>query len=336
MLKNYLARPLQKKEAVNCYYALAKELEDLGEYKQSFSALRSGAAIQRQLIQFNLPDELKNIRDIINTFQPTAFAGIPDSASEETPVFIVGMPRTGTTLVERIISQDEGIRSGEETYDFTLAFSSIINSHIAANPDRNLNPLSAALEVDYNEIARKYQGNLQGMFGEASRYLDKTPFNFLYCGLIKKAFPRARIVHLVRDPMDTCFAVFKTLFARAYFFSYDLDELGDYYIAYRQLMDHWHQLMPGAILDVRYEELVSNPLDVSRQIADYVGLNWSSELIEVQNVTGQSSTASAAQVREPIYTTSVSRWRHFEAELEPVRRKLAAANIVDENGNSLI
>lgn len=336
MLKNYLARPLQKKEAVNCYYALAKELEDLGEYKQSFSALRSGAAIQRQLIQFNLPDELKNIRDIINAFQPTAFAGIPDSASEEAPVFIVGMPRTGTTLVERIISQDEGIRSGEETYDFTLAFSSIINSHIAANPDRNLNPLSAALEVDYNEIARKYQGNLQGMFGEASRYLDKTPFNFLYCGLIKKAFPRARIVHLVRDPMDTCFAVFKTLFARAYFFSYDLDELADYYIAYRQLMDHWHQLMPGAILDVRYEELVSNPLDVSRQIADYVGLNWSSELIEVQNVTGQSSTASAAQVREPIYTTSVSRWRHFEAELEPVRRKLAAANIIDESGNSLI
>ena len=177
---------------------------------------------------------------------------------------------------------------------------------------------------------------MQGMFGKAVRYLDKTPFNFLYCGLIRKAFPQARIVHLVRDPMDTCYAVFKTLFSQACFFSYDLDELADYYIVYRQLMDHWHQLMPGFILNVRYEELVSNPLDVSRQIADYVGLSWSSELIEVQNVTGQSSTASAAQVREPIYTTSVSRWRHFEAELEPVRRKLAAANIVDENGNSLI
>jgi hypothetical protein len=174
------------------------------------------------------------------------------------------------------------------------------------------------------------------MFGQAARYMDKTPFNFLYCGLIKKAFPKARILHLARDPMDTCYAVFKTLFAGAYFFSYDLDELADYYIAYRQLMDHWHQLMPGAILEIRYEELVSNPLDVSRRIADYVGLTWSSELIEVQNITGQSSTASAAQVREPIYTSSVGRWRYFEAELEPVRRKLTAANMVDANGNSLV
>ena len=190
--------------------------------------------------------------------------------------------------------------------------------------------------MDYGEIADKYQSNMRGMFGKAARYVDKTPFNFLYCGLIKKAFPKARILHLVRDPMDTCYAVFKTLFAGAYFFSYDLDELVDYYIAYRQLMDHWHQLMPGAILDVRYEELVSNPLDVSRRIADYVGVTWSSELIEVQNITRQSSTASAAQAREPIYTSSVSRWRHLETELEPLRRKLTAANMVDESGHSLV
>lgn len=336
MLKNCLSQPLTKKEAVKIYFALAKELEDLGEYKQSFNALKSGAAIQRQLVRFDLSQELTNMKDVVNTFQPANFAGIPDSNSRESPIFIVGMPRTGTTLVERIVSQGEGIRSAEETYDFTLAFSSVIDRYIAANPDRNLNPLSAALEVDYGEIADSYQSNMRGMFGEAARYMDKTPFNFLYCGLIRKAFPKARILHLVRDPMDTCYAVFKTLFARAYLFSYDLDELADYYIAYRQLMDHWHQLMPGAILDVRYEELVSNPLDVSRRIADYVGLAWSSELIEVQNLGGQSSTASAAQVREPIYRSSVSLWRHLESELEPVRRKLAAANMVDKNGNSLV
>ncbi len=336
MLRSYLSQPLTKKEAVYIYFALAKELEDLGEYKQSFSALKSGSALQRQLVNFDLSEEVTNIKNVLNTFQPADFAGIPDSSSQDSPIFIVGMPRTGTTLVERIVSQGEGIRSAEETYDFTMAFSSVINNYITANPDRNLNPLSAALEVDYGEIADKYQSSMQGMFGKAARYMDKTPFNFLYCGLIKKAFPKARILHLVRDPMDTCFAVFKTLFAKAYYFSYDLDELADYYIAYRQLMDHWHQLMPGAILDVRYEELVSNPLDVSKRIADYVGLNWSSELIEVQNITGQSSTASAAQAREPIYTSSVSRWRHFETELEPVRRKLMAANIVDESGNSLI
>jgi len=332
MLQNYLARPLARKEAVNCLFALAKELEDLGEYEQSFDALKSGAELQRQLLQFDLPGELNNLQHIITTFQPEKFASIPDGASREAPVFIVGMPRTGTTLVERIISQQEGVKSGEETYDFTLAFSSVINGYMAANPGRNLTPLSAALEVDYNEIARIYLDNMRGMLGEADRYLDKTPFNFLYCGLIKKAFPNARIVHLVRDPMDTCYAVFKILFARAYFFSYDLEELADYYITYRQLMDHWHRLMPGAILDVHYEELVSNPLDVSRQIADFVGLDWSSELIEVQNFSRHSSTASAAQVREPIHTGSISRWRSYETELEPLRRKLLAANLVEESG----
>ena len=336
MLRSCLSQPLTKKEAVYIYFALAKELEDLGEYKQSFNALKSGAALQRQLVKFDLSEELANMKNVLNTFQPADFAGIPDSSSQDSPIFIVGMPRTGTTLVERIVSQGEGIRSAEETYDFTMAFSSVINDYITANPDRSLNPLSAALEVDYGEIADRYQGYMRGMFGKATRYLDKTPFNFLYCGLIKKAFPKARILHLVRDPMDTCYAVFKTLFAKAYYFSYDLEELVEYYIAYRQLMDHWHQLMPGAILDVRYEELVSNPLDVSRRIADYVGFTWSSELIEVQNITGQSSTASAAQAREPIYTSSVSRWRHLEAELEPVRRKLTAANIVDDSGNSMI
>ena len=328
MLKKYLSQQLSKEEAVNCYFALAKELEDLGEYSQSFKALKSGAEMQHRLLHFKLADELGNIRDMINTFQPAGFAGIPDSTSSDSPIFIIGMPRTGTTLVERIISKLEGVKSAGETYDFTLAMSSVINNYIASNPDKKLSSLSAALKVNYNDIALKYKNNMCGMMGEAKRYLDKLPFNFLYCGLIKKAFPNARIIHLVRDPMDTCYAVFKTLFHQSYYFSYDLDELAEYFIAYRRLMDHWHSLMPGTILDVQYEELVSNPLEVSKRITDYCGLNWSEELIEVQNSVEASSTASAAQVREPIYTSSIQLWRNYEAELEPVRKKLRTANII--------
>jgi tetratricopeptide (TPR) repeat protein len=327
MLKKYLTRQPSKEDAVNCYFALAKELEDLGDYSQSFTALKSGAEIQRRLIQFKLSDELDNMKGLINTFQPADFAGIPDSTSSDSPIFIMGMPRTGTTLVERIISKLEGVKSAGETYDFTLAMSSIINHYITLNPDKKLSSLSAALEVNYSDIALKYNNNMCGMIGEARQYLDKLPFNFLYCGLIKKAFPKARIIHLVRDPMDTCYAVFKTLFHQTYYFSYDLDELADYYIAYRQLMDHWHKLMPGTILDVRYEELVSKPLEISKRITDYCGLNWSEELVEVQNSVEASSTASAAQVREPIYTSSIQLWRNYEAELEPLRKKLLAANI---------
>ncbi|MBT8047098.1 MAG: hypothetical protein HKN57_14885 [Xanthomonadales bacterium] len=327
-LKNYLAQPLPKREAVNCYYALAKELEDLGEFSQSFEALRSGASTQRQLVNFNLAGELKNIEDIIETFQSANFASIPDSNVQDAPVFIVGMPRTGTTLVARIVSRHGGVKSAEESNDFTFAFSSVINNYISANPGKNLTPLSAALEVDYGEIAAGYLGHMRGMLGEAKCYMDKTPFNFLYCGLIRKAFPKARILHLVRNPMDTCYAVFKTLFNQAYYYSYNLEELAGYYIGYRKLMDHWHNLMPGAILDVSYEELVSNPEDVSKQIAAYIGFDWSEDLHEIEDSAEPCSTASAAQVRAPIHTSSVGLWRRFEAELAPVSQKLSAANLL--------
>ncbi len=335
-IRKFLAGQLPESERVNGNYALARELEDIGEYSESFEALQSGAAIQRKRVNFNLAGELKNINDLIETFQPEAFAGIPESTATDRPVFIVGMPRTGTTLVERIIRQHEGARSAEESYDFTLAFSTVINDFIAGSLDSDMNPLSAALQVDYNEIARNYRNSMKGMYGEAEYYIDKTPFNFLYCGLINKAFPKARILHLVRNPMDTCFAVYKTLFSKAYYFSYDLSELADYYVAYRRLMDHWRGLMPGAILDVKYEELVSNPIDVSRQIADFIGIEWSERLIEVQEIEGASSTASAAQVREPIYTSSVDLWHHYAIELEPLRERLTAAGIVDASGDPLV
>jgi tetratricopeptide (TPR) repeat protein len=331
MLRKHLTRQLPDEDLVNCYFALAKELEDLGEYYQSFKALKSGSEIQRRLIQYNLSDELANMEDMVKTFQPADFAAIPDSMASDSPVFIIGMPRTGTTLVERIIGKIEGVKSAGETYDFTLAMSSVINQYIAANPGKKLSSMSAALKVNYNDIALNYKNNMRGMVGEAEQYLDKLPFNFLYCGLIKKAFPRARIIHLVRDPMDTCYAVYKTLFYQTYHFSYDLDELADYYIAYRKLMDHWRHLMPGVILDIHYEELVSNPRETSRRIADYCGYDWSEELIEVQNSVEASSTASAAQVREPIYTSSVQIWRNYEAELSPLKEKLLAANMMTDN-----
>lgn len=335
MLKEYLAGQISDVEAVNSSFALAKELEDIGEFGQAFEALESGAAIQRKIVRFSPDEELKNINDLIDTFQPEPFAAIADSDCEDSPVFIVGMPRTGTTLVERIVKQKEGAKSVEESYDFTLAFSSVINEYIAANPGAGLNPLSASLKVDYNDIARNYINSMRGMLGESDCYVDKTPFNFLYCGLIMKAFPRARILHVVRDPMDACYAVFKTLFNKAYYYSYDLAELADYYIAYRRLMDHWRRLMPGAILDVHYEQLVSNPHDVSKQIADFVGIEWSEQLTRVEEFEGASATASAAQVREPIHTGSVGLWHHYAIELEPVRERLSEAGIVDASGNAL-
>jgi len=327
-LKLYLSEERPDDDAVNGYFALAKELEDLGEFTASFEALKSGADIQRKRLNFDLGAELTNMRDITATFQADAFASIVDSDATQSPIFIVGMPRTGTTLVEHILTRHKGVKSVGESNDFTFAMASVIDEHILAHRGEGLTALSAALQADTSEMARRFMRSVKGMRGPADRYVNKMPVNFLYCGLIKKAFPNARIIHLVRDPMDTCFAVFKTLFHQSYFFSYDLEELADYYAAYRQLMDHWHTLMPGAILDVQYEQLVADPQTVSKLIIDYCDLTWSKDLVDVNTKARPSSTASAAQIREPINTSSVEKWRKFETELAPLAARLRDADLL--------
>ena len=167
-LRTYLAGSPPRDQAVNAHFALAKELEDLGDYQRSFEALRAGAALQRRSVRYNPADELANIRGIAKAFEAEAFEAIPDSGSTETPVFIVGLPRTGTTLVERLLTRSGDVKPSEENYDFTLAFSSVINEQIAAHPGRGLSPLSAALEADYGEIASRYLASMRGMLGEAA------------------------------------------------------------------------------------------------------------------------------------------------------------------------
>jgi Tfp pilus assembly protein PilF len=321
-LKDYLSEDRPQADEVTGYFALAKELEDLGEFSDSFTALKTGADKQRQLLKFDLTSELKNLDDIQASLPADVFARIPATKSKAAPIFIIGMPRTGATLVEAMLTRHQNVKSIGESNDFSVAMAKVINTYIADHPDQNLTPLSAAQHVDYNEIADRYLSSLASMLGQADRYVNKLPYNFLYCGLIKKAFPKARIIHMVRDPMDTCYAIYKTLFHQSYFFSYDLDELADYYSAYRRLMAHWHDLMPGDILDVRYESLVSDPTTVSKKIIKYCGLDWTEDLLDAGSESKPSSTAGAKQARQPINTSSVEKWRNFETELAPVFEKL--------------
>lgn len=329
-LNHQLSVAQTAKQKVNLYFALAKELEDLEDYPAAFNALCAGAKIQRQHLNYNLQNELTNINNLIETFSAENYVRLPDSILPDAPIFIVGMPRSGTTLVERIIAQHHNLKSVGETSDFTLAMSKVINEYMQTHRDDNLTPLNAALKIDYTNIGKMYLDNLHAMFGSAKTTVDKLPFNYLYCGLIKKAFPNARIIHLVRDPLDSCYAVFKTLFNQSYFFSYELNELAEYYIAYRRLMAHWHSILPGAILDVEYEMLVHEPQAMSKKIYDFCGLEWSEDSIKIENAKNASSTASAAQIRQPIYTSSVNKWRHYEPQLTAVRNRLRAAGLISE------
>ena len=176
---------------------------------------------------------------------------------------------------------------------------------------------------------------MRPLAGERKYFIDKLPFNFRYCGLIHQALPNAKIVHLTRDPLDTCYAVFKTLFINAYHYSYQLDELAQFYVEYRRTMDHWHAVLPGVICDVSYEELVADPPTQCRRLLEWCGLPWQDEVLDFHRSNAASTTASTAQVRRPIYRSSVKKWRNFAQQLQPVVRRLAAAGLVDEEGNPL-
>ena len=176
--------------------------------------------------------------------------------------------------------------------------------------------------LDYAAVGREYCKSINGILPGHPHLLDKTPANFHFLGMILTALPNAKIVHLRRHPVDSCYAVYKTLFRRGYLFSYDLRELGRYYLAYNDLMRHWREVLPGRFLDVKYEELVANQEDVTRRMVGFCGLEWEDACLSFEKNASPSLTASAAQVRQPIYKTSVALWRRYEEELQPLIRVL--------------
>jgi len=181
--------------------------------------------------------------------------------------------------------------------------------------------------VDFRALGQAYMTATRPLRDARPHFIDKLPFNFLYAGPIHLALPRAKIINVQRHPLDTCFAVFKQLFRDAYPYSYDLDELGQYYVAYRRLMQHWNDVMPGVIHTVRYEALVADVEGEARRLLEYCGLPWQDACLRFHENPQASTTASALQVRQPVYASSVGKWRNFERQLAPLRRRLEDAGI---------
>ncbi len=309
------------------HFALAKEYEDLGEHRHAFAALRTAAQLKRRLVNYRSEDETGAIRGIEAAFGPAEAAAATPGCDEAGPIFVVGMPRTGTTLVERMLSSHSGVESIGEFPEFPVLLREQADLTAAASHDEQLTPARASVRVDFAALGRRYLEAARQLC-KAPRFVDKLPHNALYCGHILKALPRARVIHLVRDPMDTCYAVFKTLFNQSYSYSYDLDELADYYIAHRRLMDHWHRVLPGAILDVAYEDIVADPEREARRIVAWCDLGWEPAVLEFYRSTRDSTTASAAQVRGPVYAGSVGKWRNYSNELAGLHARLAEAGVL--------
>jgi tetratricopeptide (TPR) repeat protein len=307
-------------------YALSKELEDLGRFEEAIAALDTGARAYRSTLNYDSDTELSAHDGIRSVFTGETLGALAPGYREEQPVFIVGMPRTGTTLVERILSSHSQLVSIGEFTEFPRQYGIHLREQFAR--DSNRSPSDASLDINFPALGKAYCDAARELAADAPGFVDKLPWNFLYCGYILAALPDARLIHLTRHPLDTCYAVYKTLFFGAYSFSYDLDELASYYISYHRHMAHWHAVLPGRILDVSYEALVREPGTQVRRIIEWCGLPWENSVLDFHRQEGASMTASAIQVRQPMYTDSIESWRRAEARFAPLKARFEAAGIL--------
>ena len=310
---------------VALYYALAKELEDLGQHAASFAALKRGADLRRRLLSYQVADDAATVAQIAQTFGADFFASPVAGCPDARPVFIVGLPRSGTTLVDRILSSHSVVTSRGETSDFAKALLAEVGD---AGGKAELIKRSA--HADFRAVGTRYCARLATEGG--ARSVDKTPINFLYLGLIARALPQARIIHVRRNPMDLGYAIYKTLFRMAYPFSYDLKDLGHYYLAYERLMAHWRAMLPGGFLEVDYEDLVAHQERSTRRLVEYCGLEWQAACLAFERNERPCLTASAAQVRMPIYSSSVGLWRRYREQLQPLAEVLRAGGLDPDPG----
>jgi tetratricopeptide (TPR) repeat protein len=307
--------------------ALAKELEDLERYAESFSHLTAGMRERRKRIDYRTEDDRQLFDTIRRTFSP-AFCQAPGPhEGNAEPIFILGMPRTGSTLLEQMVAADPEVFAAGELHNF---FASWVGQLKPSLPNMTtIDAIAAGGRLDFARLGREYIQSTRPRTGHTTRFIDKLPDNFLYVGAILKALPNARVIHMTRNPVDTCYAVYKQLFARmAHPYSYDQKELALYYCLYRDLMTHWKQCFPGAIFEVSYDSLIQDTENQMQRVFDFLGLEWRSEYLEYRKKKQAVGTASTAQVRQPVYRSSLEKWRHYEQQLQPLLQILVDRKIV--------
>lgn len=320
-LRSELARPdVDDRGRMFLGYALSKELDDLQRYDEAFQHLAVASRIRRGNLQYDVAVDERKLRRIEEVFPHSLVrATSADSGSSSRFIFIVGLPRSGTTLLEHILTGLPGVRSNGETESFSHALMA------AAARDRG-DVFAGAAAADPVSVAKGYT-QLADRNAQPGSIIEKLPMNYLYLGAIHRAFPDAKVVLVSREPLDGCFAMYRTLFGEAYPFSYDFEDLARYYAAYARLMNHWRACLGGTLCEITYEDLVKNPVQVGAKVAEYCGLQWSEQALQIENRSMVSTTASAAQIRRPIYSSSTGRWRRYVRHVEPLRQALLRLSI---------
>lgn len=303
-------------------YALFKELDDLGDRDAAWDALKLGMQLQRTQLQYSAQADAELFEQLLSVKPEPAMTELEHTGP--VPVFIVGMPRSGTTLLERILGAHEQVKDAGELTDFNCQLRWMCDKFGPALLDLPL--ARAAMTTDWHELGQRYLDHTQWRADSRPFYTDKFPANFLNVGFIAKALPQAKILHMTRDPMDVCFSNLKELFVNAYPHSYDQTEMAQHYRQYRRLMSHWHEAFPGRVLDVDYAALVNAPERVARNVLSFCGLPWQDGIAAIENRSSAVATASSVQVREPIHNRFVAQWQSYEKQLQPLHDLLAKAD----------
>lgn len=304
--------------------ALAKECEDLGDYASAFEHMRLGKAAARTRVDYR-PEQDRAMVDALIAAFPTTISTDNGYGSDE-PIFVVGMPRSGTTLVERILSSHPDVHSAGELMDFGTQLCRLAPAGAPAKLCPEL--IAQSHRYDWHQLGLRYVDGTRPQTALKPRFIDKLPHNFLNLGLIAKALPKAKIVCLRRHPLDTCLSNFREAFAENSAFhgySFDLLDIGRFYLQFERMMAHWNKVLPGRILQVDYETLVTEQAATTRKLLAYCELEWHDACLDFQRNTSAVATASTAQVREGMHRRAVGRWERFRPWLGPLEELLRKA-----------
>ncbi|HET6631121.1 MAG TPA: sulfotransferase [Rhodanobacteraceae bacterium] len=305
--------------------ALAKQYEDLGEFERAFAHLSRGKTAGAAGRGYTIERDKALFDALIEAVQAR-----PDAAgfASSEPIFLIGMPRTGTTLADRILSSHPDVYSAGELPNFgtVLKRASRSGTPLLLDPDT----IALAGRCDPAQLGRAYVDSTRPATAAKPHFVDKLPHNFLYAGFIASALPAAKIICMRRNPMDTCLSNFRQLFMQEspfYDYSFDILDCGRYYLLFDRLMTHWKNVFPGRILEVEYETLVDRQEEVSRQMLEFCGLPWDDACLRFEQNRAAVSTASAVQVRSPMFRTSLDRWKRYEPQLTELKALLTGAGV---------